>query len=231
MNPIHARLFRLIGTLPSLFLNLYHRSLNSVFDNPEWNVVGFAPDMINGRECLRVSYARVGATAGGSGVKVDFWVDLARNANVIRSVIAGREVVERIDCDLGMVEGAGWFPCETQYSLYEKGILTEEEITRVRVIQFNKNVPPDEFSVASLGVPDGRDVIDTSVSPAKHFIMDKGNLVDAAVHGAYQVKERPSRSGRVWLVCGVLTGAFAFWFLWRRPDRVNKGVNNGVRTH
>jgi hypothetical protein len=215
---------RLIGVYPVDFLLLFHARLNILFGNQEWKAIRSERDVIDGHECAHISYIKGAEKVPDAPLTAEAWVDVARDCNVLRLVRNDSQAVveDRIDCELSLILNVGWFPSSVRYQRHSDGIVTREEDLRIRVLQFNKGVPPETFTFASMGVPDGHDVYDYTTSPSTHYKVTDGKLVVVRDKSIVQTPHasEPSRV-RTWILVanGLILGAIAIWFLWGKAGQ------------
>lgn len=215
---------RLVGILPSDFLMLIHMRVNSLFGNQEWKVARTQPAVIGEHECVHVSYIKGDENLANAPLVAEAWIDAARDWNVLRLILkdSPNAIEDRIDCELAPVPDVGWFPSSVRYERRSEGKVTREEDLRIRVLQFNKDVPQETFTFATMEVPDGHDVYDHTTSPSTHYKVTDGKLVVAGGESISQATDASTPSPvRTWILLanGLVLGALALWFFWRRSER------------
>lgn len=204
---------RLIGMIPSSFGNLTHYSMNTIFGTVDWKIEDTEFMKLKDDDCLYVRYAQ---TQGDT--VAEFWIDLDRDANVLRAIITAPDnaCVESIDCELGRVDNFGWFPSKVVYRRIENGRTVATEDARIRVEHFNKTVSPDWFTLKGIGAPDGWSVIDYTVRPSKEYELRHGQLVEVAKGNGPPIPEGSPGRRRGLMVFGFILAVVALALLVRR---------------
>ncbi len=111
-----------------------------------------------------------------------------------------------------------WFPTETDYRHFYLEKLNSHQAVTVDEAEFGIAVPPETFTLAGLGLQEGRRVLDDDhVSK----IWKEGRLVRMPGR-APPAELQQRRPGRYWLLAvnAVLFAAAAAWLLWRHWRRL-----------
>lgn len=212
---------KLLGLWAHNFEALRSNSVNSLFQNENWQHWGeLSVELIGGRECTKIHYITRGAKPESEeAIQVFAWIDVQRDANPVRIRTVSGSVEDRVDCELFEIEEFGWFPKSISFRRWVRGNLEYEEDIDVVSAVINKPLNSELFTLAGMGVPEGRIVYDRSVSPMKKWEMVDRELAPyTPVEVALEPMEEPPTSTKRWLLAinGIVVGTLALMLLWRK---------------
>ena len=177
INPVDGRL---IGLIPGHMETLYNLNLRDYFGSDRENLQSLTKLQIRenvGDEKLVTISCEF---QNENRLKTELWIDPNRGPGIVRHVrectIKGRDgepgqFVTSMNVKLGDFDGV-WFPKAIFFENQFDGRVTNREVQLVQELKVGGDVPDDQFSLATMGLPPGGQVNDLTGERMKAGIWD-----------------------------------------------------------
>lgn len=205
---------RMLGMYPDTVSNLAHKNLESVLLRPDQENMKIVQIEWRGHRCYRIHF--------NSHTKANWrvWVVPDWGHSVVRisaeADYYGKHYSSWVESDVQQYKKSGlWYPRSCVYERHVNGSFALRQITEVRHVELNEDLPPDTFSLRGMNLPIGKSIVGLS---------EKGSLIWDGEKPVRRKKQpnfdttrlKRTRSKRYGLiVASILFAAIAAIYVWR----------------
>ncbi len=190
--------FRWLGLAPRSSYNLRQVPVSPFLDRPDIEVTDVKEEVHGGAACVRAAFRRRDGLEGVIRIAPE------RGPSVVAVSISGDGIDQEVRSRIEKHSASGlWFPSQIHYIRRSNGNVDTDETLTVKVRSLNKPLPPETFTFAGMGLPNGTEVSSIGLGEPTSLFWTGAELLPG-----YPVE--PGGSSRWWLwlagVSAVLIG-------------------------